>query len=208
VAFAILKSVKANGGAKMDVQVKSRLSKKQLIQIAAYIKSDSSQYNSLQVDFLLPGNNYKNTGGVSVYAIAAYHDKGAVTPVDTVEDADKNLLSFEFIGFTPEKAKLMLAFKPDEITGNTIMGKFIDDNTKTVSIIYEDKSDNNQIHILELDTLGKAVAAIVPMEIAGKGVKKLVISQQGDYCVLKDSLLIMYSSDAPDKPYRSIHEGL
>ncbi|MDB4926006.1 hypothetical protein [Mucilaginibacter sp.] len=206
--FTILKSVKTKDGAKLDVQVNARISKEQMVDIAAYIKSDSSQYNNLQIDYILPGNSYKNAGGVTVYATAAYHDKGIVAPADTVKDNDNNLLSFEFVGFTPEKAKQLLAFNPADMVGKHVSGKFIDDNTKTISIIYEDKKEVNQLYILELDTLGKVVSAIAPMEVTSRGIKKMVVTQQGDYMVLKDSILTMYSSTDYDKPFRSIKQGL
>jgi hypothetical protein len=206
--FQILRSVKSNGSAKMNVLVKSRITKQEMIAIATAIKSDSSQYNALQIDYLLPGSNYKNAGGVTIYATVNYHDKASLTGTDTVEDVDKNLLSFQFVGFTPEKAKHLLSFNPDLITGKTVIGKFIDDNTQTITIIYEDKSGDDLTHILELDTAGKIVSATVPMEITEKGVKKMVVSQQGDYLTLKDSILTLYSSDDPLKPYRSIKQGL
>lgn len=206
--FQILKVVKNNDGAKMDVQVNSRISKQQMVDIAAYIKGDSTQYSSLQLDYLLPGNSYKNIGGVNIYATATYHDKGLVTATDTVEDKDKNLLSFEFVGFTPEKAKQLLALDPKDMAGKHVLGKFIDDNTKTISIIYQDKNENNQLYILELDSLSNVVSAIAPMEVRHNGVKKMVVTQRGDYMILKDSILTMYSSDDYDKPFRSIKANL
>jgi hypothetical protein len=206
--FQLLKVTKIKDGAKMDIQVNGRVSKQQMVEIAAYIKSDSTQYNNLQIDYVLPGNSLKNLGGLSVYATATYHDKAMVTATDTVEDKNKNLLSFEFVGFTPAKAQQLLAFDPKDMAGKHVMGKFIDDNTKTISIIYEDKKEDNQIYVLELDTVGNVVSAIQTMEVTYKGVKKMVISQRGDYMVLKDSLLTMYSSDDYDKPFRSIKQGL
>jgi hypothetical protein len=35
----------------------------------------------------------------------------------------------------------------------------------------------------------------------------MVVSQQGDYMTLKDSILTMYSSTDVDKPYRSIKQS-
>lgn len=207
-AFQITKVEKTKDGAKMDIQVNSRLNKQQMVEIAAYIKSDSSQYVNLQLDYILPGNSYKNVGGVTVYATAIYHDKATVAPADTVEDSDRNLLSFEFVGFTPTMAQKLLAFKPDDMNGKNILGKFLDDQTKTISIIYEDHRDDNQIHILELDSLDKVVSATIPMVVTHNGVQKMVISNRGDYCVLKDSILTMYSSDDYEKPYRSIKSNL
>lgn len=206
--FKILKVTKTKDGAKMDVQVNARISKHEMVDIAAYIKSDSTQYNNLQIDYLLPGNSYKNTGGVVVYATAAYHDKAVLAPADTVQDNNKNLLSFEFVGFTPEKAKELLAVDPKDMAGKHVMGKFLDDNTKTISILYQDKKENNQIYILELDSVSNVVSAIAPMEVTQNGVKKMVVTQQGDYMVLKDSILTMYSSEDYDKPFRSIKAGL
>ncbi|HEY9533186.1 MAG TPA: hypothetical protein VIQ77_01555 [Mucilaginibacter sp.] len=206
--FKILKSVKIKDGAKLDVQVNSRISKQEMVDIAAYLKNDSSQYNNLQVDFILPGNSYENKGGIVVYATAAYHDKSIVSPADTVSDKDKNFLSFEFMGFTPEKARQLLALDPKELAGKHLIGKFIDDDTKTISLIAEDKHENNQLYILELDSSGTVVSAIAPMAVTVKGIKKMVVSQQGDYMVLKDSILTMYSSTDYDKPFRSIKQNL
>jgi hypothetical protein len=205
--FKILKVIKTVGGAKMDVRINSRLSRPQMLAIAARIKSDSSQYKELELDYLLPGNSYENSGGISVYAMAAYPQPGIVTAKDTVKDDNNNLLSFEFIGFTPEKAKQLLALHPAEMNGKTILGKFIDDNTRTVTLVYKDKLEN-QLYILELDTVGKVVSATAPMEVTHNGVTKLVVTQRGDFCTFKDSLFTMYSIDEPGKPYRALKEGI
>jgi hypothetical protein len=204
--FQVLKSEKIKDGVKLDVQVNGRISKQEMIDIACFIKGDSSNFKNLQVDYILPGNNYQNKGGISVYATAAYHDKAVVNPADTVKDNDNDLLSFEFVGFTAAKAKELLAFNPKELEGKHLIGKFIDDQTKTISIICEDRHEDNQLYILELDTLGKVVSAIAPMEVTAKGIKKMVVSQQGDYMVLKDSILTLYSSTDYDKPFRSIKQ--
>jgi hypothetical protein len=206
--FQILKSEKIKDGIKLDVQVNGRISKQQMIDIACYIKSDSSDYKNVQVDYLLPGNSYKNKGGVTVYATAAYHDKALVMPADTVKDNDNDLLSFEFVGFTPEQAKQMLAVEHKEMTGKQVIGKFLDDNTKTITIIYEDKQQDNQLYILELDENQQVVSAVQPMEVTVKGVKKMVVSHEGDYMVLKDSILTMYSGADDDQPFRSIKQNL
>jgi hypothetical protein len=205
--FQILKSTKIKDGVKLDVQVKDRISKQEMIDIACYIKSDSSDYKNMQVDYLLPGNSYENKGGITVYATAAYHDKAIVNPADTVKDNDNDLLSFEFVGFTAAQAKELLAMNPKELAGKHLIGKFIDDATKTITIISEDKHEDNQLYILELDPEGKVVSAVAPMEVTAKGVKKMVVSQQGDYMVFKDSLLTLYSSTDYDKPFRSIKQS-
>ena len=206
--YIILKVSKTNGGAQFDVQVYGRLSKAQLIAIASKIKSDSSRYENLQLDYLLPGNSYKNAGGITVYATAAYHEKRKITAIDTVKDLHGNSLSFEFTGFTQEQARHMFSFDPKEVNGKNILGKFIDDFTKTVSIVCKDNDNEGQVYILELDTAGKIVSATEPLMITHNGVHKLVISPKGDYCLLDENTLTMYSSDDPNKPYRSLKAGM
>ena len=46
------------------------------------------------------------------------------------------------------------------------------------------------------------------MEVTVKGVKKMVVSHEGDYMVLKDSILTMYSGADYDQPFRSIKQNL
>ncbi|MBC7401444.1 MAG: hypothetical protein H7289_16005 [Mucilaginibacter sp.] len=205
--FQVLKSTKIKDGVKLDVQINGRISKQEMVDIACYIKGDSSDYKNLQVDYILPGNSYQNKSGVTVYATAAYHDKAIVNPTDTVKDNDNDLLSFEFVGFTATQAKALLTLNPKELAGKHLIAKFIDDATKTITIINEDRHEDNQLYILELDPEGRVVSAIAPMEVTSKGIKKMVVSQQGDYMVLKDSILTLYSSADYDKPFRSIKQS-
>ncbi|MGZ3754784.1 MAG: hypothetical protein ACXVJE_06175 [Mucilaginibacter sp.] len=206
--YVILKATKTDEGHVFDVQVYGRLNKQQLVAIASKIKKDSAQYDNLQIDYVLPGNNIKNLGGVTVYATINYHDVRKVTALDTVNDLHDNKLSFLFTGFTPEQAKHMLSFNPPDTLGKTILGKFIDDNIKTVSIVYKDNTKEGDVYILEMDTAGKVVSATQPMIVTHNGVKKMVISPKGDYLTLTDDILTMYSSDDPEKPYRSIKAGM
>ena len=194
VPFTILKVVKADGGVtKMDILIPGRLERQQMLDIAAKVKRDSSQYDNLKLDYLLPGNSYKNSGGVIVYATAAYYN-------------DK-LLSFDFKGITRLQAGKLLAVEPTEMVGKTLLGRFIDDDLKTMTMVYEDKADN-QKYILELDTTGKIIAPIIPKEVNQNGVNKLVITEQGDYMTLKDSILTMYSGLNPATPYRTLKKGI
>jgi len=206
--YIILKAVKTTGTEKFDVQVYGRLSKQQLVAIASKIKKDSSEYDNLQLDYLLPGNSYKNLGGITVYATATYHDAKKVTEADTVMDLHDNRLKFEFIGFTPNEAKHLLSFDPKGMETKTVLGKFIDDNTQTISILYREGKEEQQVFILELDTAGKVVSATQPLEVTHNGIHKLVISPKGDYCTLENGTLTMYSSDDPEKPYRSLKAGI
>ena len=208
VPFTILKVIKASGGVtKMDILIPGRLEKLQVVDIAAKIKRDSAQYENLQLDFVLPGSSYKNSGGMMVFATTSYHPQGKTTPQDTVKDYNGAFLSFEYKGITREQASKLLAIDPPDMVGKTLLGKFIDDDLKTMSLIYEDKKDD-QKYVLELDTAGKVVAAVMPIEVNQNGVAKLVITQQGDYLTLKDSILTMYSSADPEKPYRTLKKGI
>ncbi|MFD2865253.1 hypothetical protein [Mucilaginibacter antarcticus] len=206
--FEILKSEKIKDGIRLDVQVHNRISKPDLIAIACYLRNDSADYKTLQVDYILPGQSHKNKGGVTVYATATYHDKALVVPADTIRDKNNDLLGFEFVGFSPEQAKKMLTIEHQEMTGKHINGRFLDDATKTTTIIYEDKHNDNQLYILELDADGQVVSAIQPMEVTVKGVKKMVVSREGDYMTLKDSILTMYSGANMNQPFRSLKQSL
>jgi len=206
--YVISKAIKTKDGGKFDVMLYARLTKPEMVAIASKIKKDSSQYDNLQLDYLLPGNSYKNAGGITVYATANYHEPKSVTPADTVMDIHDNRLSLTFMGFTPEEAKKLLALKPEGMDSKILAGKFIDDYTKTISFIYKDSGDKGQTYILELDTTGKIVSATQPMQVMIKGVQRLVISANGDYCTLQDGNLTMYSSDDPEKPYRVLKAGI
>jgi len=206
--FSILKVTKTTNGHEFDVQVQSRLSKTDLVAIASKIKKDSSAYDNIEIDYLLPGNSFKNLGGVTVYARINYHDARKVTALDTVKDLNDNFLMFEQVGFAPAEAKKLLSYDPADMVGKTVIGKFIDDNTKTVSLIYSDSKKENQIYILELDITGKVVSATEPMMVTHNNVQKLIISPKGDYMTVQNGMLTMYSSDDPETPYRSIKAGL
>ncbi len=194
-------------GAKMDVQLKGRLSRQQMLDIAGNIRNDSSHYEALELQFLLPGNSYKNTGGVIVYAMAGYPKPGIVTAKDTLRDYDNKILNFQFIGFTPEAAKHLLSLNPSEMAGKPILGKFIDDAANTISIIYDDKKEG-QYYIIEMDADGNVTSRIQPMAITHNGIQKLIVSQRGDYMTVKDSILTMYSIDDPERPFRSVKAGI
>ena len=205
--YSITNVAKTPEGAKMDVQLKSRISKEQMLDIAGNIRNDSTDYAALELNFLLPGNSYKNSGGVVIYAIAGYPKAGVVTKRDSIRDYDNKPMNFEFIGFTPEAAKHLLSLDPQEMVGKQVVGKFIDDATGTVSMIYDDRKDQ-QYYIVELDGEGKVTSKIQPMAITHNGVQKLIVSPEGDYMTVKDSILTMFSISEPEKPFRSIKEGI
>jgi hypothetical protein len=206
--FTILKSATNGNGKKMDVQIGARLSKQQMVAIASKIRKDSSQYENLQLNFCLPGNSEKNLGGIIIYATASYKEPRKVTPADTVIDLHDNRLEFSLLGFTPQEAKKLLTLNPEHMETKTLLGRFIDDDTRTVSVVYKDGKEEDQICIMEFDRDGKVVSATQPLEVTHNGVQKLVISQNGDYMTLTNGMLTMYGSSDPEKPYRSLKQGL
>lgn len=205
--YKIVKVETKDGLTWMDVSIPARLDKQELLDIASKIKSDSSHYDNLRLDYILPGYNYDNLGGVSVYASTHYRPAAKYTEADTIRDDSNNLLSFEFVGIAPDKAKKLLAIELPEMKDKTLLGRFIDDNLNTITLVYNDKKDN-QKYILELDTAGTVVSPVVPKVIRHNGIDKMIVSQQGDYMTLKDSILTMYSSETPETPYRTLREGL
>ena len=206
VPYTILKVVKVDDVTKMDVSIPGRLTKQQMLDISAKIKKDSAQYENLQLDYLLPNNSYNNLGGVITYATAAYRPVAKATAADTIRDYNDKILSFEYKGIDPAKAQKLLSIEPAEMVGKALLGKFIDDDLKTLSLIYTDTKDEK--YILELDTAGQVVSAVIPKVIKHNGIDKMVITEHGDYMTLKDSILTMYSSDNPEKPYRTLKRGL
>ncbi len=205
--YSITNVAKIPEGAKMDVQLKGRLSRQEMLDIAGNIRNDSAHYEALELQFLLPGNSYKNTGGVIVYALAGYPKPGIVTAKDTIRDYDNKILNFQFVGFTPEAAQHLLSLNPSEMAGKTVLGKFIDDAAGTISIIYDDRREK-QYYIIEMDADGNVVSKIQPMAITHNGIQKLIVSQRGDYMTVKDSILTMYSIDDPERPFRSVKQGM
>ena len=205
--YKIAKVETKDGLTWMDVAIPARLDKQQLLDISAKIKSDSSHYTNLRLDYILPGYNYDNLGGVSVYASTFYRPAAKYTDADTIKDHNNNFLSFQFTGVAPDKAKKLLAIELPEMQGKTLLGRFIDDNLNTITLIYNDTKDN-QKYILELDTTGAVVSPVVPKVVSHNGIDKMIVTQQGDYMTLKDSVLTMYSSEAPETPYRTLREGI
>ncbi len=206
VPYTILKVVKVDDLTKMDVSIPGRLTKEQMLDISAKIKKDSTQYENLQLDYLLPNNNYTNLGGVMVYATAAYRPVAKATPADTIRDYNNKILSFEYKGIDPEKAQKLLSIEPAEMAGKALLGKFIDDDLQTISLIYTDTKDEK--YILELDAAGQVVSAVMPKIINHNGIDKMVVTEHGDYMTLKDSILTMYGNNEPEKPYRTLKMGL
>lgn len=191
----------------LSVQIQSRLTDEQLLVVSSKIKKDNASYVAFKINFLLPGTIDKYPDVSDVYATVEYPETMSTKNFNN-KDGDGNIANLEVFGISAKKAKYMLHLNPPDSVGAIIVGKFVDDNTKTVSIVYSDSKDQDQTKILEMDTTGKVVSAVIPTIVTQNGIKKMVVSQSGDYCIVKDSLLTMYSSEDLVHPFRSLKEGI
>ena len=207
--YTISRLVKSDTASKLTVNINGRLNQDDLLSIASKIKSDSSALTNLQLCYMLPGHNDKNTSTNNFYAIAKYPNTAVVTMQDTLKDAEGNVVRLKITGLSDKAAKQLLGLNPKEIQGKNILGRFVDDNNQTVIIPFTEPNDpKHEIYIIELDAEGKVVSATVPMRDNRDGVEKLIVTHRGDYCTLKDSVLTQYSVDDLGVPYNSIKSGI
>jgi hypothetical protein len=207
--YTISKVTKSDTASKVLVHISSRLTKDQLLSIAGKIKSDSSALPNLQLCYLLPGHSDKNTGANNYYAIAKYPAAQIATMQDTLKDGDGNIVRLKITGVSAQTAKKLLALHPKELKDQNFFGHFIDDNNQTVIIPFRDFTDpKKELYILELDTTGKVVSATIPTVVKKDGEERWMVTDRGDYIILKDSVLSQYSIDDLGLPYNSIKSGL
>lgn len=207
--YTISRLVKSDTASKLTVNINGRLSQADLLSIATKIKADSSALTDLQLCYMLPGHNDKNTSANNFYAIARYPKAAVATMQDTLKDGDGNVVRLKITGLSDKAAKQLLALNPKEIQGKNILGRFVDDNNQTVIIPFTEPNDpKHELYIIELDMEGKVVSATVPMRDNRDGVEKLIVTHRGDYCTLKDSVLTQYSVDDMGVPYNSIKSGI
>ena len=207
--YTISRVVKSDTASKLTVNIKGRLNQADLLSITSKIKADSAALPNLQLCYLLPGHNDKNTIVNNFYAIAKYPNTAVVNMQDTLKDADGNVVRLKITGLSDKAAKELLALNPKEIQGKNVLGRFVDDNNQTVIIPFTEPNDpKKELYIIELDAAGKVVSATVPMLDNKDGVEKWVVSHRGDYCTIKDSVLTQYSVDDLGLPYNSIKSGI
>ncbi|GAA3988187.1 hypothetical protein [Mucilaginibacter dorajii] len=207
--YTISKVTKSDTASKVLVHISSRLTKDQLLSIAGKIKSDSSALPNLQLCYLLPGHSDKNTGANNYYAVAKYPNAQMANMQDTLKDADGNIVRLKITGVSAQTAKKLLALHPKELKDQNFFGHFIDDNNQTVIIPFRDFTDpKKELYILELDTTGKVVSATIPTVVKKDGEERWMVTDRGDYIILKDSVLSQYSIEDLGLPYNSIKSGL
>ncbi|QEC75938.1 hypothetical protein [Mucilaginibacter ginsenosidivorax] len=207
--YSISKVTKSDTASKVIVNIKARLTKDQLLGIAGKIKSDSAALPNLQLCYMLPGHNDKNTGSNNFYAIAKYPSAQTATMQDTLKDSEGNVVRLKITGVSAQMAQKLVNFHPKELKDQNFFGHFIDDNNHTVIIPFRDLTDpKKEYYILELDTTGKVVSATIPTVVTKDGIEKWFVTDRGDYITIKDSILTQYSIDDLGMPYNSIKSGL
>lgn len=207
--YTISRVTKSDTASKLVINIKARLTQAQLLSIATKVKADSTALPNLQLCFLLPGHSDKNTGSNNFYAIAKYPNAQITTMQDTLKDDDGNIVRLKITGVSAQTAKKLIALHPKELKDQNFYGHFIDDNNQTVIIPFRDFTDpKKELYILELDTTGKVVSATIPTVITKDGQERWLVTDRGDYMVLKDSVLSQYSIDDMGLPYNSIKSGL
>jgi hypothetical protein len=207
--YTISKVNKSDTASQVIVHIGTRLTEAQLLNIAGKIKSDSSALPNLQLCYMLPGHSDKNTGLNNFYAIVKYPSAELATMQDTLKDSEGNVVRLKLTGVSAAMAKKLIGLHPAELKAQTFLGHFVDDNNHTVIIPFHDiNTPKKELYILELDTTGKVVSATIPTVVKQDGVEKWMVTDRGDYMILKDSILSQYSIDDMGLPYNSIKSGL
>jgi len=207
--YTVSKIFKTDTATTVNVHIANRMTQAQLILIAGKVKKDSAQLQNLHISFLLPGNTETSAGEHSYYASAKFVNANQVASFDTLKDEDGNAVRLKIFGLNQEKAKHLLALKPDEIIAKNVLGRFIDDYNHTVIIPFDDPLDEKrEVYIIELDSAAKVVSKTIPQKIKDGNIEKWIVTQHGDYMMLKDSVLIQFANDGLGVLFNSIKAGI
>ncbi len=207
--YTVSKIFKTDTATTVNVHIASRMTRQQLVLIAGKVKKDSSQIQNLRISFLLPGNSETSAGDNSYYASAKFIDAAKVASYDTLKDGDGNVLRLKVFGLSQTQAKHLLSLQPKEIANKNVMGRFIDDYNHTVIIPFDDPLDEKkEVYIIELDSAAKVVSATIPVKVKDAGIEKWLVTQHGDYMILKDSVLTQFGADGLGLPFNSIKSGI
>jgi len=207
--YVVSKVIKTDTATTLNVHIKNRMTEQQLLLIAGKIKADSVKIQNLLIHYLLPGNPEFSSGDNSYYASAKYIKESDVKPSDTSKDDNDNVFRVKIYGINKDQAWHLLTMQPNEIAGKKVMGRFIDDYNHTVIIPFTDPADKkNEVYVIELDSTSKVVSAVVPLKKMDEGVEKWLVTQNGDYMILKDSVLAQFAVDGLGLPFNSIKSGI
>jgi hypothetical protein len=207
--YTVSKEFKSDSVTTVNVHINKRMTAPQLILIAGKLKTDSAQVKNLAIHYLLPGNTDMSAGDHSYYAAVRYLKDSEVKSTDTLKDANGNALRLKIFGLDSAKAERLLVQQPVVTTGKNVLGRFIDDYSHTVIIPFKDPTDKkDELFIIELDSAGNVVSATVPRKKIDDGVEKWLVTQNGDYITIKDSVLAQYATDGLGAPFNSIKSGI
>jgi hypothetical protein len=207
--YTVSKEFKTDSATTLNVHINNRMTAGQLLLIAGKLKTDSAKIQNLTIHYLLPGNTDLSAGDNSYYASASYVKENEVKPTDTLKDDDGNVCRIKIFGLSAAQAKHLLTLQPKEIAGKNVLGRFIDDYNHTVIIPFKDVLDKkDDLYIIELDSTAKIVSATVPQKVVEDGVKKWLVTQNGDYITIKNNVLTQYAADGLGMPFNSIKSGI
>jgi hypothetical protein len=206
--YTISKQFKTDTLTTVNVHIDNRMTATQLLLIAGKLKADSAQIQNLALHYLLPGNTDLSAGDNSYYASARYLKDNQVQAGDTLKDDNGNVVRIKIFGLSNAKAKILLGLNPKEIAGKNVLGRFIDDYNHTVIIPFKDPADKKgDLYVIELDSTAKIVSATIPQKKVEDGQEKWLVTQNGDYITLKDSVLAQFAVDDMGVPFNSIKSG-
>ncbi|MDB4920896.1 hypothetical protein [Mucilaginibacter sp.] len=207
--FTVSKVFKTDTATTVNVHIANRMTTAQLLLIAGKLKKDSTQIQNLKISFLLPGNTETSAGENSYYAAAKFVNKNQVASYDTLKDDEGNVIRLKIFGLNETQAKHLLSLQPKEIANKNVMGRFIDDYNHTVIIPFDDPLDEKkEVYVIELDSASKVVSATIPVKAKEGNIEKWLVTQHGDYMILKDSVLTQYAADGLGVPFNSIKSGI
>jgi hypothetical protein len=207
--YTISKVFKTDTATTVNVHIAARMTTAQLILIAGKLKKDSANIKNLKISFLLPGNTETSAGDNSYYASAKFVNSNQVASYDTLKDDEGNVVRMKIFGLNQTQAKRLLALQPKEIFNKNVLGRFVDDYNHTVIIPFTDLLDEKkEIYVIELDSAAKVVSATVPVKVKEGNIEKWLVTQHGDYMVLKDNVLTQYAADGLGVPFNSIKSGI
>jgi hypothetical protein len=207
--YTVSKVFKTDSVTTVNVRINNRATYMQLVAIAGKVKSDSAKIQNLEVHYLLPGNADISAGDNSYYASAKYLKPDLVKPTDTTQDVDGNAVRIKIYGLSQQKVKHLLSLQPKEITGKDVSGRFIDDYNHTVIIPFKDVLDEkHNLYVIEIDSTAKVVSATMPLKVKEDGIEKWLVTQNGDYITIKDSVLSQFSTEGLGLPFNSIKSGI
>lgn len=207
--YTISKEFKSDTLTTINVRIANRLTAAQLVLIAGKLKTDSAQIKNLDIHFLLPGNTDISAGDNSYYASIKYLTDKQVKSTDSLKDDNGIALRLKLFGLDSAKAHTLLSQQPVVITGKNVLGRFVDDYAKTLIIPFKDPTDKrDQLFVIEVDGLGDIVSSTVPQKKVEDGVEKWIVTQNGDYITIKDSVLAQYPSNGLGLPFNSIRSGI